>query len=108
MIFMHLVVFYVFNFMLRRQQMKVTYLTDEPRAQLFWLQVNPEDPQFEPHAKIKMAQVRGSPLYICALSRGYPPRNNSWFLVQGPYNIYMVKKLSAQVHINNWDSLIRK
>ena len=26
---------------------------------------NPEDPQFEPHAGIKMAQVVGSPLYIC-------------------------------------------
>ena len=25
----------------------------------------PRDPQFEPHARIKMAQVLGSPLYIC-------------------------------------------
>ena len=26
---------------------------------------NAEDPQFEPHARFKMAQVLGSPLYIC-------------------------------------------
>ena len=25
---------------------------------------NPKDPQFEPHARIKMAQVLGSPVYI--------------------------------------------
>ena len=29
-----------------------------------------EDPQFEPHAGIKMAQVIGSPLYICGLNNG--------------------------------------
>ena len=28
----------------------------------------PEYPQFEPHARIKMAQVLGSPLYICGVN----------------------------------------
>ena len=28
---------------------------------------NPEFPQFEPHARIKVVQVLGSPLYICGL-----------------------------------------
>ena len=28
----------------------------------------PEDPQFKLHAGMKMAQVLGSPLYICALT----------------------------------------
>ena len=43
--------------------MQVTYAPDEPR--LFWLQEKPEDPQFELHARIKMAEVLGCPLYIC-------------------------------------------
>ena len=34
---------------------------------LFWSQEKPEYPQFEPHARIKMAQVLGSLLYICGL-----------------------------------------
>ena len=34
------------------------------KSRLFWLQDKPEDPQFEPHARIKMVQVMGSPLYI--------------------------------------------
>ena len=42
--------------------MQVTYTPDKPR--LFWLREKPEDPQFDPHAGIKMAQVLGSPLYI--------------------------------------------
>ena len=37
--------------------------TWQPR--LFSLREKPEDPQFEPHAEVKMAQVLGSPLYIC-------------------------------------------
>ena len=45
--------------------MQVTYAPEEP--QLFWLRETPEDPQFEPHARIKMAQVLGSLVYIYAL-----------------------------------------
>ena len=41
---------------------QVTYAPDVPR--LFWLRKMPEDPQFEPHAGIKMAQVLGSLVYI--------------------------------------------
>ena len=29
----------------------------------------PEDPQFEPHAGIKIVQVLGSPLHICGFTR---------------------------------------
>ena len=43
--------------------MQVTYTPDEPR--LFWLRDKPEDPQFEPHAGIKMEQVLGTLMYIC-------------------------------------------
>ena len=43
--------------------MQVTYTPD--KTQLFWLQEKPKDPQIEPHAEIKMAQVLGFPLYIC-------------------------------------------
>ena len=46
--------------------MQVTYAPDEP--QLFWLREKPEDPQYEPHAEIKMAQVLGSPVYIYAMN----------------------------------------
>ena len=42
--------------------MQVAYALD--KLWLFWLQENPEDPQFEPHAGIKMVQVLGSPVYI--------------------------------------------
>ena len=42
--------------------MQVAYVPDKPW--LFWLREKPEDPQFEPHAGIKMVQVLGSPLYI--------------------------------------------
>ena len=48
--------------------MQVTYAPDEPW--LFWLRERPEDPQFETHAGIKMAQVLGSPLYICEYTNG--------------------------------------
>ena len=34
--------------------MQVTYAPDKPH--LFGLQEKPEDPQFEPHAALKMAQ----------------------------------------------------
>ena len=40
----------------------LTYALEEPP--LFWLQEKPEHPQFEPHVKIKMAQVLGSPLTL--------------------------------------------
>ena len=43
-------------------QMQVVYALDELR--LFWLREKAEDPQFEPHARIKMAQVLGSIMYI--------------------------------------------
>ena len=43
---------------------RVTRTLDEPW--LFWLREKPEDPQIEPHAGIKMAQVLVS-LYICGL-----------------------------------------
>ena len=46
--------------------MQVTYAHDEP--QLFLFREKPEDPHFEPHAGIKMAQVLGSPLYICGFA----------------------------------------
>ena len=38
------------------------YAPDQSR--LFWFRENIKNPQFE-HARIKMAQVLGSPLYIC-------------------------------------------
>ena len=41
--------------------MQMTYAPDEPR--LCWKK--PEDPKFKPHARIKMAQVLESPMYIC-------------------------------------------
>ena len=41
-----------------------TYSPDE--SQLFLLQEKPEYSQFEPHARVKMVQVLGSPLYICS------------------------------------------
>ena len=42
------------------------------KLRLFWLREIPKDPHFEPHARIKMAQVLGSPAYIydaCKWSR---------------------------------------
>ena len=39
---------------------------------LFWLREKSKDPQFEPHAGIKMAQVLGSPLYICGFCVFWP------------------------------------
>ena len=42
--------------------MQMVYALDELR--LFWLREKPEDPQFEPHAGIKMAQILESPVYI--------------------------------------------
>ena len=56
-----------FIFMLRPQLMQVTCAPD--KSQLFWLRKEPENPQFEPHAGIKMAQILGSPLYICGATR---------------------------------------
>ena len=32
----------------------------------FDYKINSKDPQFEPHARVKMAQVLGSLVYICA------------------------------------------
>ena len=43
--------------------MQVTHALDEPR--LFRLREKPEDPQIEPKAGIKMAQVLVSLVYIC-------------------------------------------
>ena len=40
-----------------------TYAPDESR--LIWLQENPEYPQFEPHARLKMVQALECPVYIC-------------------------------------------
>ena len=54
-----------------------TYAPDESR--LFWSQEKPEYPQFEPHARIKMAQVLGSLVYICGwISLVW--NNYSWFV----------------------------
>ena len=39
--------------------MQLSYAPDEP--QLFLSREQPEDPQFEPHARIKMAQGMVSP-----------------------------------------------
>ena len=52
--------------------MQLTYASDEPR--LFLLREKPRDPQFEPHAEIKMAHGLVSPvgislLYICDIYR---------------------------------------
>ena len=43
--------------------MQLTYAPDEP--QLFLLREKSEDPQIEPHARIKMAQGMVSLVYIC-------------------------------------------
>ena len=54
----------VFIFILRLQQMLMTNAPDE--LWLFLLQEkNSSDPQFEPHAWTKMAQVLGSLVYSC-------------------------------------------
>ena len=45
--------------------MQVTYVPAEPG--LLWLRENPEDPQIEPHARIKMAQGLVPLVYICGL-----------------------------------------
>ena len=42
--------------------MQLTYAPDEPRLSL--LRENPEDPQFEPHAGIRMARGLVSPSSI--------------------------------------------
>ena len=42
--------------------MQLTYTPDEPR--LFLLREKPEDPQFEPHVRIKMAHGLVSPSFI--------------------------------------------
>ena len=66
--------------MLSSHSHRSTYAPDESR--LFWLRENPEYPQFEPHARIEMVQVLGSPVYICedctnasSLCHFYPFRN---------------------------------
>ena len=59
-------VLHMFISTLRPQLIQVTYAPDE--LWLFWLQTKPEDPQFEPRAERKMAQVLGSPLYTCGLN----------------------------------------
>ena len=43
--------------------MQVKYAPGEPR--IFRLQEEPRDPQFELHARIKMAQGLGSVVYNC-------------------------------------------
>ena len=53
----------IFIFTLRQQYMQVTYAPDE--LWLCWLQEKPEDPQFEPHARIKIMQFLWSSLFIC-------------------------------------------
>ena len=64
-------------FTLRPQQMQMAYAPDELR--LFWLWEKPEHPQFEPYARIKMAQVLGSPLYICEWSTTLQSLESTWF-----------------------------
>ena len=56
-------VLHEFVFMLRLQWMQVICAPDKPR--LFSLREKPKDPQFEPHAGIKMVQILGSLVYIC-------------------------------------------
>ena len=46
----------------------------------------PKDPQFEPHARIKMALVLGSPLYICA-KKSHFTQNVPCFV--GVHHIYV-------------------
>ena len=52
----------------KRNKASSTYALDELRV--FWLQEKPKYPQFEPHAGINMAQVLGSPVYICDKTGG--------------------------------------
>ena len=47
--------------------MQVTYAPD--KSWLFWLQENPENPQFEPHVGIKMEQVLPK-MSVCAMFKG--------------------------------------
>ena len=47
----------------------MTYTPNE--SWLFWLQEKSKDPQFESHGGIKVVQVLGSPLYICATNRKF-------------------------------------
>ena len=52
-----------------------TYTPGEPW--LFWSREKPEYLQFEPHAGINMAQVLGSPLYICGILTECGPKTVS-------------------------------
>ena len=56
---------FMFVLMLWTQYIQVTYILDEPW--LIWSGEKPKDPQFKPHAKIKMAQVLRSLVYICGI-----------------------------------------
>ena len=67
-----------------RLMMQVTYAPAE--SQLFWLWENPEDPQFEPHAGIKMVQVLGSPVYIY----GYTTDMNGKYQMLAPFSCQLV------------------
>ena len=49
-------------FTLRLQYMQVTFAPEKP---VILITEKPTDSQFDPHARIKMAQVVGSPLRIC-------------------------------------------
>ena len=55
----------MFIFTSRPQYMQVTYTSDE--LWLFWVREKLEYSQYEPHAGIEMAQVLGSPLFICGV-----------------------------------------
>ena len=62
MIFVRCAAFSVGLFILSPQYMQLTYTPDKPR--LFLLREQPEDPQFEPHAGIKIAHGLVSPSSI--------------------------------------------
>ena len=74
--------------------MQLTYAPDEP--QLFLLREKPEDPQIEPHARIKMAQGLVSPSSISVSSLDNFRLKKLIFRKQSNFNMVLIKKNMTQ------------
>ena len=83
--------------------MQVTYAPDEhdELRLIIWLRENPKDPQFEPHARIKMVQVLGSPLYICGITQLFSFWSKMQILFQIVKNLLVkIVGLSSCISLN--------
>ena len=67
--------------------MQLTYAHDEP--QLFLLREKPEDPQFEPHAGIKMAQGLVYPSFTSVVETVVRSTNCTISLIFFAYNVFL-------------------